>query len=275
MAAFSPSDAAIEGFRVIGARWRVVVGWSLFNLITLIALFVVMVVLLVGTIPFAGTRETASTLGAVIGVAIVGLGELIVQVTLICGLMRLELRPEEPGFLHLRIGRDELRVFGAMLLVVLVAALLLAVLAGVTVLGARTSTPLGVLVGFAGAIGVYAVLLRLGLVSPIAFAERRISLVDSWRRTRGQLWSLIGMALLLLCFTLLLAVIVWFALFLLSGFATGFGDLGLSGREAMQAHPGRYVLQLAVQVLLAPFWLVIGIAPWIAVYRALTPAQET
>jgi len=273
MAAFSPSDAAIEGFRVIGARWRVVVGWSLFNLVTLIALFVAMVVLLVGTMPFAGTREAASTLGAVIGAVIVGLGELIVQVTLICGLMRLELRPDEPAFLHLRIGRDELRVLGALLLLALVAALLAALLVGVILLGARASPALAVLVGFVGAIGVYGVLLRLGLVSPIAFAERRISLAESWRRTRGQFWSLVGMALLLLCFAALLAVIVWFALFLLSGAATGFSDLDLSGVEAMQAHPGRYVLQLAVQVLLAPFWLVIGIAPWIAVYRAL-PARE-
>src|SRR6185503_4392972 len=153
-------------------------------------------------------------------------------------------------FLHLRIGRDELRVLAALLLLVLVAALLAALLVGVILLGARASPALAVLVGFVGAIGVYGVLLRLGLVSPIAFAERRISLAESWRRTRGQFWSLVGMALLLLCFTALLAVIVWLVLFLLIGFATGFSDLGLSGAEAIQAHPGRYVLQLAVQVLL-------------------------
>ena len=33
MAAFSPSDAALEGFQVLRRHWRVVVGWAAFNLI--------------------------------------------------------------------------------------------------------------------------------------------------------------------------------------------------------------------------------------------------
>ncbi|HSV02104.1 MAG TPA: hypothetical protein VLI41_02770 [Phenylobacterium sp.] len=274
MAAFSSSDAAIEGFRVIGARWRVLVGWSLFNLIALVALLVVLVVAVAAVSALAASDETAQTAGGAIGGVIVGLGELLVQVMLVSGLFRMELRPEAPGFLHLRIGRDEMRVLGALLLVIVAAIPLALVLAAAVAAGARVSPALALLVALVGATIFYGVLLRFGLVSPIAFAEARLSLVESWRRTRGQFWALVGMALLLLCFWAIVAVIAWFALFLVGGLATGFRDLGLSGTEALEAHPGRYLFQLAAQVLLAPFWLVIGVAPWIAVYRALAPAPR-
>jgi hypothetical protein len=130
-----------------------------------------------------------------------------------------------------------------------------------------------VVVAVVGMVGVYVLLLRLGLAPVIAFAERRLSLPASWRRTRGQTWPLVGMALLLSCLLLLLAVVLWLAMFVLSGLVGGFRDFGLEGREAFAAHPGRYLFQLAVQFLLAPVWLVLAQAPWVAAYRALTPLE--
>lgn len=274
MARFSPSDAAIEGFRLIGARWRLLVGWALFNLMALIGLCVLMFVLLFAIVPFAGSREAAGASGALVGGLVIGLGELFVQVILICGLFRLELRPEEPGFLHLRIGGDELRVLGSILLVVAAALPLAALAVLITAASARVSPWLAVPVAIAVAAAFYGTVLRLGLTPPIAFAERRISLSESWRRTRGHAWSLVGMALLLLCLMMLAASLIWFALFLISGFATGFADLGLRGQEAFAAHPGRYLLQLGAELLLAPLWLVVGQAPWVSAYRALSSPQR-
>jgi hypothetical protein len=272
VAGFSPSDAAVEGFRVIGARWRLVVGWGLFNLVTLVALCVVLFVLLFAVVPFAGSREAAGAWGGVVGALVIGLGTGLVQLVVVCGLYRVELRPSEPGFLHLRIGRDEMRVLGAALVLVAIAIPLLALETAVTAAAARVSIAAAVGVGLAGAVAAYAVLLRFALTPVIAFAERAVSLAESWRRTRGQTWSLLGMALLLLCLLLLAAVVVWLAIFLVTGLATGFQDFGLRGGEAFAAHPGRYLLRFGAEIVLAPVWLVLGQSPWVAVYRALRPA---
>lgn len=272
MASFSPSDAALEGFQLIPRHWRVVVGWSLFNLVALVALAIVLVVVLIGVVPFAGTREAAGVWGAILGALILGLGSAVVELVVWCGLLRLELAPDAPGFLHLRIGRDELRVIGAVLLMACVSiplfvlALLLARLAN------EVSAPAAIIVAVAAMLAIYLLLLRLGLTPTIAFAERRISLAESWRRTRGQTWRLLGMALLLLCLMALIGLVIWIAMFVVSGMTTGFADMGLNGAEAFAAHPGRYLFETGVQLLLAPAWIVVGQAPWIAVYRALREA---
>lgn len=273
MADLSPSDAAIEGFRLIGARWRAIVGWSIFNLVALVALFVILVVVLLGVVPFVGSREAAGAVGATAGAVILGLGTLLATLVIYCGLLRVEFRPDEPGFIHLRIGRDELRVLGAALLVIVMAILAIVALALATAGADRIAPAAAVVTALAGGFGFYLLMLRFGLTPVIAFAERRISLAESWRRTRGQTWRLLGMAVLVLCLTLLLAILIWIAVFLLSGFTTGFRDFELNGAEAFAAHPGRYLFQLAVQFLLAPLWLVIGQAPWIAAYRALKPGE--
>lgn len=268
--AFSPSDAAVEGFRAVGRHWRLVVGWALFNVVAFVALCVVLVVLLFAVVPFAGSRQAAGSWGAEAGAAVLGLGVLFVQLMIACGYYRLKLRPTDPGFLHLRIGADEVRVLGASLLVVIAIVPPALVAGGFVIMAGRVSPWAAAIVAAAGALAVWLLLLRLELTPVIAFAERRISLAESWRRTRGQSWRLLGMALLLVCLIVLLAVVLWLLAFVVTGLATGFGDLGLSESETLSAHPARYVLQVGIEFLLVPVWIVIAQAPWVAVYKALT-----
>lgn len=273
MATFSPSDAALEGFQLVRRHWRLIVGWSLFNVVALVALAVALVVVLIGISPFAGSRGAAEVWGAILGGLIVGLGSAAVEFVIYCGLLRVELAPDAPAFLHLRMGRDEVRVFAASLLLAILALPPLAVAVLATRAAAGLSIFAAVGVGLVAFLAFYALLLRFALMPVIAFQERRISLVESWRRTRGQTWRLLGMSLLLLCLMLLMAVVIWIAVFVVSGFLTGFGDRDLHGAEAFAAHPGRYLFQTGVQLLLAPVWIVISQAPWVAVYRALTPGE--
>jgi hypothetical protein len=270
---FSPSDAALEGFRVLRRRWRAVAGWALFNVIALVALIILMLVVLLGVVPFAGSREAAGAWGALIGGLILGLGSLAVEIVIWCGVLRVELAPEAPGFLHLRIGHDELRVFAAALLMAIAAVVLVGLAIAAGRLAALAAPAAGVLVGAAGLAAAYAVMLRLGLAPVIAFAERRISLPQAWRRTRGQTWRLVGMALLLLCVILLIWAVVSIAVLAVLAATTGFSGLGLTGADALAAHPGRYLSETGVQLLLAPVWIVLAQAPWVAVYRALTPER--
>lgn len=269
MTDFSVSDAAVEGFRVIRDRWRVLIGWSAFNLLALVGLFVLLAVVVTAVALASASRGSASEAGGIAASVVVGLGSLFVQVVIITGLLRLMLRPEAPGFLHLRMGADELRVLGALALLVLAALPMVAAAGFAVALLAKVSGPAATLAGIALAGAVYAVMLRLALAPVIAFAEARIDLLEAWRRTRGQTWRLVGMAVLLACLVAMIAVAAWVVVFVVGGLLTGFHDLGLSGPETMAQHPGRYIFQLLAEMLLTPFFLAIGQAPWVAVYRAL------
>jgi hypothetical protein len=270
-ARFSISDAALEGFQDVAKHWRVIAGWALFNLVALVGGCILLVILLIGIVPFVSSQAVAQNAGAVLGLLVFGLGGLMVQVVTITGLYRLLLRPGEHGFLFLRLGRDELRVLGAMLLT-FVAVAPLVILGGLLLAAlARLSGGLSMVAAPFVVVAFYAVYLRLKLAAPLAFAEGRIDLIEAWRRTRGQTWRLLGMGVLLLCLLGMIATVIWIAVFVVGGLLTGFQDLGLSDAETVLEHPGRFLFQLAAEMLLTPIFLVISQAPWAAVYRALKP----
>ena len=264
MSRFSPSDCAIEGFHVIRDHWRIVAGWAVFNLLALLAMIVRVVVVLLGLYG-SGIGENANS-AAVAGAIVGGIGYGLVQVMLVTALCRLMLEGGPPGFLYLRIGKDEFRFLVSALAVI--AALVL-----VGVVATKLSSALSVPVGLVVAVGGYAVLLRFFIAPIMSVARRRIVLRDAWTFTRGHVWRLVGMWLLTLCLVALVALVTWLAMFVVSGLLTGFQDLGMAGADKMAAHPGRYVLQLVVEMLLAPALTVLAQAPWIAAYRALSARE--
>ncbi|HEY8574585.1 hypothetical protein [Phenylobacterium sp.] len=269
---FSASDAALEGFRLIGRHWRVVVGWSLFNLLAWIAMILVSAVVLLILVAVAGEGASAAY-AAPVGGAVYLLGLVLIGAILACGVFRLMLRPEEPAFLHLRLGPDELRN-AALGLVALTA---MAILVAVGVALARAMGAGGLAVRIILWVAVFGIalwlFLRLCLAWPWTFAERRLSIRAAWRTTGGRAWALLGMWVLNLCLVAMVGLVLWLAMFVLTGAATGFEGLlsSLSDAEQMEAQPGRYLLQLFVQVLLGPFFTVLATAPVVAAYRALRP----
>jgi hypothetical protein len=274
MTTFSASDAALEGFNVIRRHWRVVVGWAGFNLLAVVAMIVLTVVV---AVPLALTTKAGSDastqMGAAIGGVVWGVGYLGVQIVLTSGLYRLLLQPEEPAFLHLRLGASEMRVLAATVLIIL--ALVAALLLGRVAISAMPSGHPGLAIALTAVLVIagWLLMLRLSLAPVLSFAERRVRFFEAWRRTRGMTWALAGMSLLMICLFMLIAIVIWIALFVLGGLLTGFHDLGLSGAESLAAHPGRYILQIVAEMLLAPFFLVILQAPWVAVYQAITRPQ--
>jgi hypothetical protein len=267
MSAFSASDAALEGFNLIRRHWRIVLGWAAFNLLALIMLVVLSAVLSVvagavggGT---AGGREVMALAGLVIGFAV-----FFAQAILAAAVFRVEIRPQEPAFMHLRLGRDELR---------------LVVIWLITLTGAWVIWWLSLMAGHAvGAGGIWIELLaavlavyfgvRFALVSPIGFADRKIDFPRAWRLTRGRVLPILGMLALSSCLIGLLMVTVVVALAAIA-FATGGLD-GLAGvfggAEAMQRHPGLFLLAFAIEIILTPVLWALAMAPLAAAYRAFT-----
>ncbi|MDB5476061.1 MAG: hypothetical protein JWP49_1572 [Phenylobacterium sp.] len=269
MTGFSPSDAAMAGFRVIGERWRVVVGWSLFNVVALVAMVVLTVIVAFGVA--AASSGGAVALSGELGGLVALLGAALTEAVLAAGLFRLMLRPDQPGFLHLRLGADELRIL-AVWGVMLAGVFLLIGVSAVVVAAGRKLGPLGgVAAWLAVAAGGLWLALRLSLATVTTFAERRITLSASWRLTRGHVWSLLGMAVLSACIVALLAFLFTLALLAVLSLTVGFGSVidAFNDPEALKSHPGVYLVELAAELALTPVAAVLLLAPWVAAYEAL------
>jgi hypothetical protein len=265
---FSPSEAALEGFDVIRAHWRVVAGWALFNIVALVAMVVATVVISFGLA--AASSSGAVQLSGQLGEIFATVGTAFTEAVVAAGLFRLMLRPQEPGFLHLRLGADELRILGVWALMALAAFLLIGVCAAL-VLAGRGIGPGAAIAAWLAIVGIGVWLgLRFSLAAVATFAERRFALVSSWRLTRGHAWSLLGMAVLSACVVALLALLAALALMLVMGLSVGFGAMfeGLTDPEGLKSHPIVYLAQLAVQLALFPVAAVLLLAPWVSAYQA-------
>lgn len=269
MTPFSASDAALEGFNLIRRRWRVILGWAGFNLLALIMVVVLSAVMsVVAGAVSGGTQQMTLLLAGLAG----GVATLFTQAVIAAGVFRLELRPEEPGFLHLRLGRDELRLVVVWLIV----------LTGVWVVG-WLGALLGGLVGggvlfelLAAGAAIY-LAMRFLLAAPVAFAERKVDFVRAWRLTRGRFWPLLGMTALSLCLVALLMIVVFVLLAAIATAVAGLDGLAVlfAGAEALQEHPGVFLLAFAVEIILIPVLWVLAAAPLMAAYRAFTEGGDT
>lgn len=276
MTPFSASDAALEGFRVVREHWRLVVGWAIFNLMAMIAMVCATVVVLL-VIGFALTASgdgegTAKMIGGVVSALFGGFGTFAIEVVVVAGLFRALLRPEEPGFLHLRLGADEIRLL-LVWLVMLIAGVLLVTFGLVVVRVLTASYGLGA--GVAAGALIFALLvwlaLRFSLAAPMTFADRKLRIGESWGLTRGRVVPLLGMSVITFCLLAIVFIVGWLLLFVLIGSVSGFRELGLislSDPQHLVERPGAFLLQLSGQLLFAPVMWVITQAPLLAAYKA-------
>jgi hypothetical protein len=272
MTTFSASDTALEGFQVLRRHWRVAAGWALFYLVSAVA--AVMASAVIGVILVLTGAARQEALQAIVGPLLAILVLWAAPLILVCGVYRLLLRPEAPGFLHLRVGSDELRMLAVWLVLgvaiglggYLIAAVLGA-LSGVASLWVRI--PLGV----AGGVVLALAVVRLGLAQAVAFADRRLDFGHALRLGRGRSWALFGTSVIVASLIGVVFVATWVGLFLLGGALTGFSDLSLSDAESLETHPGRYLLQFAAELVLTPVFLVLAHAPVAAAYKALSAAE--
>jgi len=275
MIRFSASDAALEGFQMLRTHWRVIAGWALFHLLALVAMIVVTVIVGVGIGLAAGVDQGSGAAGVIGGLAGV-LVTALIETVLIVGLYRLMLRPRDPGFLHLRLGRDEGRLFLVGLVFVCGVALFTGLATALGGLAGQAGPAVRIAAGLLAAIVGGWLALRFGLVGPLSFAEGRIDFARSWRLTKGQAWPLLGMWFLNFCLVMFVWLALYLAVFVLSGLLTGFhGFAPADDAEALMTHPGRYLIEGIIPILALPALLVISQAPWVAAYRALSqPAAE-
>lgn len=250
MSKFSASDAAFVGFRLVREHPRTVAVWAV--LMTVLSLVSsTLTILLAGPQLTAfmemNTQNTASPeemLAAMGGLApLIGISliySLALYAVMLAAVNRMVLRPADSRSAYLRLGGDELRQAGTLILVNLlllgvyiVAVLVTAILVGVAVAasGGGGGAVTG-LIGLITFIGVACLMIymavRLSFASAITFDTGKVSVRASWAMTKGHVGALLGAYLL----AAVMAVIVYFLIMTIvaaiGAIASG-GITGLSG----------------------------------------------
>ena len=275
MSKFSASEAALEGFRLTRERPGTIFGWGV---VYAICMFVIGQLMLVSLDPqlIALTRkkglqqediEQISTLLAQSWPAFLLVLVLVTALlsTLMAGIYRLVLRPGEKGFLHLRFGRDELRLTGVNLLLFAFGMICLtAELAAVAAaeqqggIGAVAALVLPIITVWLG--------VRLSLATPMTFALHRFAIADAWAMSRGKFWSLLGMIVLAVIFYVMVWVlisIIGMALIAVAGGADALDNIrSLTGAAIVSV-----ALYVFLQLILQVIQLVMLYAPFAVAYQ--------
>ena len=284
--AFSASDAAFEGFRLVRRKPIALVAWALlYAVLSLTSLFAMSntVDAMVEWSERAEALEGAEPTQAEVMLNLAWLlpVSLIVGAMLMAAVARAVLNPRAGGFGYLRLGMDEVRVFVVSLVLCillfcawLALALLVGLLAGVAgATGASWLWLVVVLGGLAGLAAIVWLAVRLSLAVPITVAENRFAIFDSFALTKGRFWPLLGMAVIAFVMVLvisLLAMVVTLPLNLMTGLESwSFGSN--ADPEVMAAaldvtNPWVIVNALVEAVVYA---LTVGVmyAPFAAAYR--------
>lgn len=294
--AFSATDAAFEGFRVVRRHPLALVFWALFYVAVMIAAFAVMGPSLIN---FVTATERLEQSGAtptledftpvlqMMGVifAVLLPLSLVASAMIYAAVSRSVLRPAESSFGYLRLGMDEVRVLIVSLVLFIVFTILMGAVFGIigavggmAVAGEAPALWLVVALLVCAAIALFVWLaVRLSLAIPITMAERRIALFDSFGVTKGRFWPLLGMALLAGVMSLvvgLLGSLVFLPVRLMTG--------DLDGLTAMEGESLPVILQAAWPAIAA--WIVINAvlsalqvavvyAPFSAAYRDIKGGQ--
>jgi len=150
-------------------------------------------------------QDPAAAVAAVGPFYLLGLLLGIVSTILYTASMRSVLRPDAGGIAFLRLGVDELRTLGLLLLfgigsfvLFFAASLVIGLFAGGMAVGSE-SVALTVLLSALVGIVLFGLLLylviRLSLAFPLTLHRSAFAIGEAWRLSRGHFWTLFGAAL--------------------------------------------------------------------------------
>lgn len=291
---FSASDAAFSGFRAGREHARTALIWMVVFGLTSLAMFLAVLTKLWPVVTEMVARGPGAQLSEAqaleisrqiwVAIAPIIVPSLLLNAVQSAAVNRMMLRPQDGAFGYVRLGMDEVRQLAVLLLLTLVSAVLnLLGNVALDVLQAGGAAISPVLGGALGSIGFILftgftifVSVRLSLAKAQTFATGRISLLGSWRMTKGRVLPMLGAYVL----AIVLAAIVWIAVLsiamlaaaLLAG-GSGPAEPTTSGGLLAFLTPGMIIF-LAFAVIASPFLSMILLCPAPEIYRRLTAGER-
>lgn len=303
--AFSATDAAFEGFRLVRRNPLALVAWTLlYAVLTLTALFSLstMAVQLEAWSVQAEAMESVEPSFDQVWALMAGFGaimarvawllpiSLVVGAILAAAVARGVLNPSRDRFGYLRLGMDEVRVVAVtfvLALVMILAAIVALLAVGVLIAAAKAAGGDGPAL-IAGLLGFLAMTcffiwlaVRLSLAVPITVAERRFAFFDSFNLTKGRFWPLLGMAVLALVMVMLvqlLSSIVSLPLGIISGLESWSFNSDQDPeavRAALDVGNPWVIAHAIVEAIVSALTVGILYAPFAAAYRQITGGGQT
>ncbi len=274
---FSPSEAALEGFRLTRERWSTILTWSGVYFVGLAIIAIVMSLILGPKFIELAKRgdlsdpEAVAELLSQSGPAFLLLVVMVVGLmsVLTAGIYRIILRPEEKAFAYLRLGPDELRLTAVNLLLFGVGMACLAVGVGIIGLAMRAGGVAGEAVA-AAAVAVVTVWIgvRLSMATPMTFNMKKVSLQSAWKLSRGSFWRLFGMIVLAVIFYMMILLLI--TIIGLAIAAAGGGQKAMADLSHLTASAGiALVVSAILQQILSVLQLVMIYAPFAVAYEQL------
>jgi len=250
MSRFSPSDVALEGFRLTRERPLAVLAWALvriaFAVVTVLAVASVggdalskLAALQQGAVKISDAEATRLLSRSLPALGLTLLLNFAVYALVYTAAMRAIFRPADKAFAYLRLSADEVRQFILALLTTVVFFALAFLLVVVTVVIwslADALGPIGVtlrIVAVMFAIGIcFYTAVRLSLAPAMTFMEGRISLFRSAALTRAQFWPMFGAYVLAFALTFIVAILAAI-IFMFGVGAIGLAEGGVAGLTSM------------------------------------------
>lgn len=261
-----PTDAALEGLRIMRRKPLAVLAWAAFSLVMLPILGLIAKIVLgdegrtalAGRVGSADPRELLDLVTHLGGamVLLVALA-LVLGAVLQAAIIRSVVEPDNDRLAYLRLGREEVQLLIVSLITWAAALGVTVIPSGAVVLGAALLS--GAAAGWFATLGALAVIglslwvaVRLSLLGPHAFSHHHIDVRAAWIQTHGQFFRLLAMFAMTIALTALVSVLGAMVSSVVGNLISGGVEPEAGGVVA--SHP-RLILFLLANMLLAPIFL--------------------
>lgn len=303
--AFSATDAAFEGFRLVRRNPMALVIWSALYLILSLASLYASAASLGGMVAmneliegmeasppanFQDMFPVFEAYGQAMSHTLWLMPiSLAVGSVIHAAVARGVLTPEDKAFGYVRFGMDEVRVLVVSIVITLAAILIYCLaIAVVIAIGAVAIATEQAWMGLVVVLAIFAAValmvwlaVRWSLAIPIVVAEKRFAFFDSFALTRGRFWPLLGMAII----AGLLSVVIWFLSMIVVmpvSMMSGMGMMSAMGASTdpsamLEAFDPTSPWMIATAVLNAIIYaLMVGVvyAPFSAAYRGIAGSRS-
>jgi hypothetical protein len=303
--AISIGSAVGSGFTLIGRRPLSVIGWGFFLYFSVLILFAIGFLIVgipvIGKLAQLGQNPDPTQVGQVMlqflimiwpALLFVVIGAWILGAMVQGAVYRSVLTPDQRSWASLRLGGQE---FALMLLslvlvpIVLVVYLVSVIILGVVIFLASRIEGVGggiliALFCIAYALALMWFALKFSLCGPMTFAEGRVRFFGSWSLTKGQGWSLFGLAwimvLVIIGISIAYAIVssIISAIFTTGALATVMASGSANDPSALVTHwPALLLAYIPSLIMGAAFQGVsqaISLGPWVDVYRQLRGSPD-